>query len=782
MGLYTKQIENYIGGVSQQAYSLRYPNQFNEQINCVSSVVNGLIKRPPAELINSKQLNFNNVFTHKYSRSSKDKDNYLINFIDNGTSTEIYAVDLLGNEILVIDTINALGNYVDATKKLRFISLEDTTFILNTDVIVEKGILESPQRPLKALIYVKQSDYGKEFKVNIAGTEISYTTPDGSESSHSLQTGTDYIAEQLSSGLNGAGVTTSIIGGNIIVVDLNTSADVVQTSDGLGGRGLFGIKETINNFVDLPNQAPNGFVVKVINTDDIESDDYYAKFETDGFGDGLGTWIECVAPNISIDIDKTTMPHKLVFNPVSNNFTLEYANWDNRDAGDDTTNSYPSFINSKINDIFTFQDRLGLLSETFVTMSETSNYFNFFRKSAIVLGDDDVIDIGSNSHDSYILHSAIPWSELLILFSRDKQFVLRSSGNSLSPQTVSINQAGSYESNSNVKPKGAGSNLLFSATNGDNSNVYEMFISNYENTDARNTTTHISNYIPKNIKVLEVLEVYNLAAMISEEDHKTIYVYQYLFNGSEKVQSSFHKWTFDVDHIFDFKFIDNDMFIICKIQDNLSVMKLEINDIQKDEGMGYKVHLDLRFNESKTIMTYDPVGDITTMILPLYYENPVFVTREINGYPSGYVLKPIDILGNVITFKGAVINEKFYGGNKYTQYLEHSTMTSVNPYTNSVDIGGTVKVISHTLTYSNSGYFEVCISKKPQSDRVFKFYSKTLNDYENDFEEFRVKSGVFKYSVKSTNTQGILSIKNDSHLPCNIQSSEYAYRFYKNTN
>ena len=321
--------------------------------------------------------------------------------------------------------------------------------------------------------------------------------------------------------------------------------------------------------------------------------------------------------------------------------------------------------------------------------------------------------------------------------------------------------------------------MIFSANNGDNTNVYEMYSNNYENLEARNTTSHVSNYIPKNVKVMEVLDVYNMSVMLSNEDLKTLYVYQYLFNGSEKVQSAYHKWTFDVDKILSFKFIDNDMYLICEKQGDIYTFRMEINDLQKDNGLEHKVHLDNRINESNVSMEYNTGTGETTVVLPFYMSSPQVITRESNGYPSGYILTPVSISGNLLTFKGDITNELFYAGEKY---LEHSTMTSINPQTQKVDIGGTVKLLKHSMTYDKTGYFKVNIERvNGGNNKTYEYYSKKLNDYMNDFEEYNVKSGVFKYSVKGENTQVKLSISNDSHLPCNIQSSEYAYRFYKTT-
>lgn len=786
MALYTTQIDNYIGGVSQQAYNLRYVNQFNEQINCVSSPVNGLMKRPPLEFIATEENeNLQDLKSHKYSRGTSEDENFIISIYRDDENVKAVAYTQNGTKITINDETDILNSYITAgsdINNLKMLSVEDTTFVVNPSKKVEKGTGKSDSQALKCMVYVKQVDYGKTFKITIEGTTVSYTVPDGSSSSDSEYASTDYVATQLNTKLNAAGFSSYIMSGNVIVISITTQFSTLSTSDGLGGLGLIGIKNAVNSFDDLPPIALDGYTIKITETDDTTADDYYVSYDSDGDGDGIGVWNETVAPDIDIEIDNTTMPIRFIYDGVS--FNVEYIEWEDREKGDDDSNPFPSFVDGRINDIFIFQDRLGFLTDTYVVLSQTSDYFNFFRNSVITMGDSDVIDIGSNSYDSYTLHSAIEWQEMLLLFSRNKQFTLRGSNSSLTASNVAINQSGSYESVEYIKPQGAGSALLFPSNNGNNSKIYEMFISNYETTEARDISSHVSNYIPKNIKRFEVLNSYNIACFLSDEDTKTIYVYQYLYSSNEKLQSAFHKWTFDVDEIYDFKFIENDLIMICNLQGQLTYAKLELNDIQKDDDLDYKIHLDFRVSESDCVMEYDSETNTTEITTPISYYDSIMVTRsrirtdDGEYIPAGYIMN-IENNGNVYSVSGDVREYEFYIGEKYNQYLEHSTMQS--RYNDKVDTSGRVQIMYHDLSYTDSGYYKVTISQDYRSDRVFKHYTSTLGSSNLTFDDIQLKSGNFRYNVKSKNTDCVLKVENDSHLPLNIQSSEYSYRFFKLT-
>ena len=57
-----------------------------------------------------------------------------------------------------------------------------------------------------ALINIKSGQYGRTYKVNINGSTVaSFTTPDGSDKSHTTQIATDYIVSQLATQVSAKG-------------------------------------------------------------------------------------------------------------------------------------------------------------------------------------------------------------------------------------------------------------------------------------------------------------------------------------------------------------------------------------------------------------------------------------------------------------------------------------------------------------------------------------------------------------------------------------------------
>ena len=122
-----------------------------------------------------------------------------------------------------------------------------------------------------------------------------------------------------------------------------------------------------------------------------------------------------------------------------------------RNAGDNGTNPFPSFVGNTINDVFFFKNRLGFLTDSNVIFSEADEYFNFFRTTTQQLLDSAPIDVGLSHTKVAVLQHAVPFQEKLLLFSENTQFVLRGS-DLLTPKTVSITPATEYNSTPEIRP------------------------------------------------------------------------------------------------------------------------------------------------------------------------------------------------------------------------------------------------------------------------------------------------------------------------------------------
>jgi hypothetical protein len=412
----------------------------------------------------------------------------------------------------------------------------------------------------------------------------------------------------------------------------------VRTTDGLSNEALGVVYKEVSSITDLPKQCFNNFVVKVIGDADIDQDDYFVRFSTkdkERFGDG--TWVETVGweqdenktgvlGGIQTKLDATTMPVTLV--PVFTgdditSFKLQTAEedavaippneigWRSRQAGDDNTNPFPSFVGNTINEVFFFKNRLGFLTDSNVIFSEADEYFNFFRTTTQQLLDSAPIDVGLSHTKVAVLQHAVPFQEKLMLFSKQSQFVLRGA-DILSPKTVSISPVTEYDISDSVQPIALGNYIYFTFRRNDFEGMYEYFVDNNTETfNSEEITSQIPKYITKQVEKIAGSQAENTIVLGTSEDRNTLFVYKYFWSNKEKIQSAWMKFTFGRE-VRGFDFIDSNLHLFTKDDDGLHLEKLTLEDGLTDEGLDYTLYLDSKVNgDDLTVSLYNPATKVT---------------------------------------------------------------------------------------------------------------------------------------------------------------------------
>ena len=175
MPLVTSTIPNLINGVSQQPAALRLASQAEQVVNCMSSPVEGLKKRPPAQHIKklfSGSAGTGRPFVHVVDRDGTIR--YMVLIQDNN----IRVFDLDGTE----KTVNKPNgtSYLDITgepsKQFRVASVADYSFILSREKTV--GLLNdlSPGSGSKGMVFISSSEYESTYTVHVNSNAVSYNS------------------------------------------------------------------------------------------------------------------------------------------------------------------------------------------------------------------------------------------------------------------------------------------------------------------------------------------------------------------------------------------------------------------------------------------------------------------------------------------------------------------------------------------------------------------------------------------------------------------------------
>lgn len=354
---------------------------------------------------------------------------------------------------------------------------------------------------------------------------------------------------------------TATLNENLIELSVNDAQVTnmqysIVSTDGLADNGLGVIYKEVNSITDLPLYCKNGFVTKVIGGNDT-ADDYYVKFVTkDNIDIGNGYWVETVGFNIVKGYDADTFVHELLLT-AENEFTFRPLNVSDRLVGDDATNPLPSFVGNLINNVFFYRNRLGILSNDKVILSEAGlglkkddgiiNY-NFFRTTVQALLDSDPIDITVATDKITNLRSAVPFQDNLILFSDNTQFSLDTAGQLLSPNTVSVSPLTEFDAVANINPRVIGDSVYFPVDKAEYLEMREYLINKTtESYESFTITNAIPTYIPAGVRDLTYSTTQSCIALTSGTDLKTIYIYKFLNLNGKKVQNSWSKFTVPFD-------------------------------------------------------------------------------------------------------------------------------------------------------------------------------------------------------------------------------------------
>jgi hypothetical protein len=801
MALFNKQISSLINGISQQPDSTKYDSQSRLQENFLSSAATGLMKRAPTTFIK----NLGVISEEAYIRViDRDKHEKYILVVDGGT---IRVFDISGEE-KVVNAPQGMSylNLASGISKQEFSSLTiaDTTILLNKTVTVDKESITVPARDPEALVVVREGKYGKRYSIKLFDATgglldtAEYQVPDGSDSSHTAAADTTNIAAGLTAsllhGLNLSGITgyTVVQEGNLIWIT-NPNDFEIATEDGFGDIAMYPIKDSVALFSDLPIKAPDGFRTAIAgDTNGVVSSSYIveAKKNSDVALQGIEfpatKWVESNKPGVSLGFVSSTAPHALR-REANGEFTFEPIEYGARVVGDEDTAEDPSFVDDKINGIFFNANRLGFLSSESVSLSEAGNFFGFYPTSVATLLAADPVIFTVSSPDVAILRHAVPFNEQVILFSDKHQFVMTSEGN-INNSSVGVQSATDFEINSNVAPLVAGNNIYFANNQSAYTEVREYFVADFAaNKDAANVTAHVPSYIPSGVNWIASADNARTVIMTSEQDLSTMYVYQVMWSGNEKLQSAWHEFNFNGYEIIGGDFIGTRLyFMIRKVGTSEVILEtIDFADTPREYAAEYIIYVDnrVRSDETDVTVSYNAVDNATTFTLP-YVDEDRFVV--INGDTSdvkyGNQLT-YTISGYDVVVPGDKTLSTLWFGNTYSSkyqfgsvYLKESTNNGEKAVT-----AGRTQVLKALINYDNTAQFDVVVELEGRQAKTTSFFGRVKGGIASIFGKVAIATGVFKIPVNGLNNKTKITIENNSHLPSNIQFAEFLVRYQNNT-
>lgn len=565
----------------------------------------------------------------------------------------------------------------------------------------------------------------------------------------------------------------------------------ISVDDDLGGKGLGLTYYEADETTDLPSVCRHGHVVKIIGMAREESDDYYLKFQADNPGNTLmlqdGRWVECVGYESRYMLDSATMPVALVreFDDSGNKvFKMRRVKWNERIAGDDLSNPFPSFTGHTINDIFLYRNRLGFLSGENVILSEAGEYFNFFRTTTAALLETAPIDVTASTNKVSTLRSAMAHNERLLIFSGQTQFVLDGEPY-LSPKTVSITPTTEFSSFPDAKPVISGKSCFFGFGRTGFSGVSEFAVSaeDVNMADATDVTAHCPKYIKESITHIVASPTEDVICCLTDDraSGAVLYIYKYFTNAEgQKAQSAWFKYTFggagDVIEAIDF--IGTKLFIVIKRNGLAYLESMIFEDSQTDTGMNYLLRLDRKLAKSEVT-----VASNTTVTLPYN------VTADTRLVTNKSVSKPSTTTGTkTFTVAGVSLTDTAatdYASDFFVGELYEMSYTFSQNFlkTQRATESGRYQIQRAILEYANARTFDVDVTHNPTMgapNKVTNTHTFATSAIQQELISGTadLQEGFLKVGIQERNDRLQIVLKNFTPYPSDFLSIDYEARAY----
>lgn len=783
MGLVSQSIKNLKGGISQQPNILRFPDQGELQVNGWSSETEGLQKRPP--MVFNRKLGpagFLGAAPLVHLINRDEVEQYYVVF----TGTDIKVFDLNGQEYAV----RGDKSYVQTgnpRNSIRCVTVADYTFVVNRERVVQadpnltNGGTFRDQKD--ALINVRGGQYGRTLNVIFnEATRATIKLPSGTGEKPPIeeqvaavdaQNIAKELARQIQESLAGnpgwqINVGTGFV--HIIAPD-GDSIRGLQTMDGYADQLISPVTHYAQTFTKLPQNAPDGYIVKIVGDTSRSADKYYVKYNVT-----RKVWEETVGWNIEVGLNNGTMPWSLIRAP-DGQFDFVANSWVGRTAGDNDTNPHPSFVGQAITDVFFYRNRLGMLSGENIILSRTAKYFNMYPASVAVLSDDDPIDVAVSHNRVSILKYAVPFSEELLLWADEAQFVLNASG-VLSAKSVELNLTTEFDVNDGARPYGIGRGVYFASPRATFTSINRYYavqdVSAVKN--AEDMTMHVPSYIPNGVFSIAGSSTENFATVLTSGAPGKVFIYKFLYIDEQIQQQSWSHWDFgDNVTILAASSIGSHMHLI--LQNGYDIFMGSISFTKKTLDFGnepYRLYMDAKvrydipanaFNNDRYETTVDlnaVFGGTRWQVGKILVSDEVGEVRQFEPPAGGWASDPtLRIVGDM-SGKRVFIGFAYEFRYEFSKFLIKKQDESGGFSTEDV---GRLQHRRAWLNYEQSGAFYVDVTNLGRSYR-YTMSGKPLGD--TTLGQANLESGQFRFPLAGNAQYNRVVLTSDYTTPLSI--------------
>jgi len=347
----------------------------------------------------------------------------------------------------------------------------------------------------------------------------------------------------------------------------------------------------------------------------------------------------------------------------------------------------------------------------------------------------------------------------------DSQFVVR--GGSNTPQNASMVLTTEFQMQSDgARPTSTGRTILLPFLIGNYSGVKEFYTDSDSAANAADSLTETQDrYIDGVIRNMAVSQNFNTALFQTDVGGGTIWVYKYLWDKTELLQSAWSKWQFK-DNVLYFFFDNSVVYIICSDDEGVFLHSLDLN--RPLNVYGYHTTMDRQ--KEYTVREGNK--------LVLTDTDTVYMQGEGCRFP-GTAISPTIVLSNGagaydVLFSGvdAPVGAKIVVGQS-VDWLIEPTQVFGRDYQQRVDTSRKVTVQDYIVHVERSGVFTVAGTSPYGGDWAFDSYAFSVDNEPLDPQGLGLVSGPIQFPWGERADYSKLTIKGNDIRPVTIHELEW---------
>jgi hypothetical protein len=302
------------------------------------------------------------------------------------------------------------------------------------------------------------------------------------------------------------------------------------------------------------------------------------------------------------------------------------------------------------------------------------------------------------------------------------------------------------------------------------SDIRELYIADdLQKSEPQSIADHIPGYIPTGIRALVSSPTLSIVVGTTNVADGKLYVYQYYWNQSEKLQSSWHRWELgDGVRVLGAYFYDNVLHLTLNRGTTTFFERLPCTHLLADTAQRWMVRLDRRV--SGLVGTYNLVSNTTSYTLPYSADSDTRAVIAGSGTNFGLFITVASYVGAVVSLQGDTTGYSVVFGQRYTSTFTLSELflrSASSSQATITDQITRVQVLRVFPQHVETSSYRVEVTPYPGASTFTKEFSPlVLGDGLTASNTVVLRTGSMGAPVRGRNDRVTIKLVSDLHLPC----------------